>query len=191
MNSAKRTYLSVFILLISLQFCSCKDLLFSKPQECRPLLIHVPYKSKKGNYMLIYNKYIPSDNYKLTISSTDNDSSFLPLIKFVQKASQNNSLNPMGLVFYSTDSNVISFLNNDCNSTKAVNIFEKYGNRIRYRLFVKNSNGIFWEDKTQEKLAANIQFKYIHHELMDNIKKRFPDIMAYHLFTTKSHKTHK
>jgi len=142
-----------------------------------------------GNYVLTADIYSPEEKYRLTLSYVPNDSSFLPLVQFVRNAANIRSLNPVAIVFYATDTNTINFLNNNCSSTKAFIIYE--GNKIKFkrRLFKESEAGLFLEDTSNTEIVPIIAFNYIRQELIGDIKTHYPDVEAYHLYTSSNYVT--
>jgi hypothetical protein len=164
---------------------------YGQHSACKTRKLNINYASVHGNYILLTNNDYPKLKFRLTISHVPNDSSFLPLVNFVKKASNLNSLNPVSEVFYASDTNTISFLNNDCSSTKAFIIYEKNGTEFNRRLFKENESGLFIEDTAQTKIVPVIAFKYIDDEITNDIQVHYPNVHAYHLFSSRHYITPK
>jgi|GEM_PF-3228074 len=175
----------VILLFLVLIAAGCENVYLGQHSSCRPRKLNINYSSVHGNYILLTDNDYPDEKYRLTISSVPNDSSFLPLVNFIKKNSKLNSLNPVSAVFYASDTNTVSFLNNDCSSTKAFIIYEKNGTKFNRRLFKENESGLFLEDTAQAKIVPVIAFKYIDDEITDDIKVHYPNVQAYHLFSSR------
>jgi len=167
------------LIFFSLIITSCYS---KKHPTCNSRQVHIPYTSKNGNYILSSDMYVPMKKYNLSLSAVPNDSSLLPLLQFVKKSTSNNTLKPLTIVFYTTDSNVISFLNNDCTSSKAFIIYEKEGNKYKSTSFIADQNNIFTEDTSNTIIEPLITFNHIDQVLL-YVRKTHPEVTAYHLFS--------
>ena len=175
----------IIVLFSVLIFTGCDNMYFGQHAVCYPRKLNINYSSIHGNYILLTDNDYPDLKFRITVSHVPNDSSFLPLVDYIKKVSNLSSLRPVSAVFYASDTNTLSFLNNNCSSTKAFIIYEKNETEFNRRLFKENETGLFIEDAAQTKIVPVIDFKYIDDELTDDIKVHYPNVQAYHLFSSR------
>jgi|GEM_PF-6117817 len=179
----KKPFLAVALLFVSafvlINSCGKKDV--SRSVNNDKVHKEVLGQIEGYDFTIIADQYNSTSNYYLSVSNSLNNAAFHSLVTYVKANVNDSSINPICLIFYTTDTNAKHFLDNSYNGLKAVAVYEYASGALTHRLFISNGS-MFIEDSNNRKTVGGLSFYDVEFALLHDVKDQYSNVAAYHMF---------